>query len=353
MPHKIAQDDLEFLREFIGSAGASGEDGEALGPARALRTVLDAVPHMVWSTRPDGFHDFYNQRWYDFTGVPSGSTDGEGWNGMFHPEDQERAWAAWRHSLATGEPYEIEYRLRHHGDDYRWTLGRALPIRDNDGKILRWFGTCTDIDDLKRAEAKVELIAGELAHRIANIFAVVLALLSSSARHRPDAAGFARDFGAKVHALSRAHGLVRMQQSGTGGQKENLLELLESLAAPYQLAQSKAVVIAGDDVVLGIKAAAALALVVHELATNALKYGALSLPDGRVILTTLIIGDNLQLDWVERGGPPVEGKPQHTGFGTEMKRRAAALQLRGEVVEDWDQAGLRATMTFPVAALAL
>ena len=90
-----------------------------------FRTLADAMPQMVWSTLPDGFHDYYNARWYAFTGMPAGSTDGEGWNGMFHPDDRDRAWTAWRHSLKTGEPYSIEYRLRHHDGSYRWVLGRA------------------------------------------------------------------------------------------------------------------------------------------------------------------------------------------------------------------------------------
>ncbi|HZF75954.1 MAG TPA: PAS domain-containing protein [Acetobacteraceae bacterium] len=120
------------------------------GEAR-FRTLADAMPQMVWSTRPDGFHDYYNARWYAFTGMPEGATDGEGWNDMFHPEDREGAWACWRRSLATGEPYEVEYRLRRHDGAYRWVLGRALPLRDEAGRILRWFGTCTDIDDQKRA----------------------------------------------------------------------------------------------------------------------------------------------------------------------------------------------------------
>lgn len=98
------------------------------------------------------FHDYYNQRWYDFTGVPVGSTDGEAWNGMFHPEDQAIAWKVWSHSLATGEPYEIQYRLRHRSGEYRWTLGRALPVRDEAGKILRWMGTCTEIHGQKMTE---------------------------------------------------------------------------------------------------------------------------------------------------------------------------------------------------------
>lgn len=120
-----------------------------------FRTIADAMPQMVWSTLPDGFHDYYNQQWYDFTGVPVGSTHGEGWSDMFHPEDQARAWKVWRHSLATGEPYEIQYRLRHRSGEYRWTLGRALPIRDVAGRIIRWMGTCTDIHGQKMTEEEL------------------------------------------------------------------------------------------------------------------------------------------------------------------------------------------------------
>jgi len=123
--------------------------GEAEGP---FHLIADSIDQMIWATRPDGFHDYYNRRWYEYTGVPEGSTDGEGWNDMFHPEDRERAWAEWRRSLATGEPYQIEYRLKHRSGEYRWVLGRARPVRDPDGTVLRWYGTCTDIDALKRTE---------------------------------------------------------------------------------------------------------------------------------------------------------------------------------------------------------
>nr|WP_314539036.1 PAS domain S-box protein [uncultured Massilia sp.] len=117
-----------------------------------FRVITDAMPQMVWSTLPDGYHDYYNQRWYDFTGMREGDTDGERWAAMFHADDRERAWALWRHSLETGERYEVEYRLRHHSGDYRWVLGRALPVRDEGGRIVRWMGTCTDIDQQKRNE---------------------------------------------------------------------------------------------------------------------------------------------------------------------------------------------------------
>jgi diguanylate cyclase (GGDEF)-like protein/PAS domain S-box-containing protein len=111
------------------------------------KTTLDQIPQMVWCTRADGYHDYYSRLWYDFTGMPEGSTDGEGWNDIFHPDDQERAWAKWRNSLQTGEHYEIEYRLRHRTGEYRWVLGRAWPERDAKGEIVRWHGTCTDIHD--------------------------------------------------------------------------------------------------------------------------------------------------------------------------------------------------------------
>ena len=118
-----------------------------------FHAMTDAMPQMVWSTRPDGYHDFYNRRWYELTGTEPEQVEGEGWNPVFHPDDRARAWECWRHSLETGEPYEIEYRLRMADGSYRWMLGRALPMRGApdaahpDGRILRWFGTCTDIED--------------------------------------------------------------------------------------------------------------------------------------------------------------------------------------------------------------
>lgn len=115
--------------------------------ARTLQKTIDSIPHMVWITRPDGHHEHYNKLWYKFTGKSPGECDGTGWNQMFHPDDRERAWQIWNRSLATGEPYEIEYRLRHRSGEFRWVQGRAWAQRDNDGEIVRWYGTCTDIHD--------------------------------------------------------------------------------------------------------------------------------------------------------------------------------------------------------------
>lgn len=139
-----------------------------------FRTLADTMPQIVWSTLPDGHHDYYNARWYEFTGTPVGSTDGVGWNVMFHPDDQERAWSLWRRCLSTGDPYEIEYRLRRHDGQYRWTLGRAVPIRDENGAITRWFGTCTDIDDQRRAAEVLARSRAELEHLVAQRSAALI-----------------------------------------------------------------------------------------------------------------------------------------------------------------------------------
>jgi PAS domain S-box-containing protein len=125
------------------------------GEAR-FRQVADAMPQMVWSALPDGYHDYYNRRHYEFAGVPVGATIGQNWGSILHPDDLARTEQAWAHSLRTGEPYEIEYRLRHHSGQYHWVLARALPIRNEAGDIERWMGTCTDITDQKIMQAQLQ-----------------------------------------------------------------------------------------------------------------------------------------------------------------------------------------------------
>ncbi len=125
-----------------------------------LAVLADMMPQLVWSTRPDGYHDYYNRRWYDYTGTTRNQTEGAGWSTLLHPDDLERSIARWQLALDTGESYEIEYRIRRASDGaYRWFLGRAEPIRNAEGAITRWFGTCTDIDDQKQAELELAQIS--------------------------------------------------------------------------------------------------------------------------------------------------------------------------------------------------
>jgi PAS domain S-box-containing protein len=119
------------------------------------RALIEAIPHMMWITRPDGHHIDFNRRWLEYTGRTLEQSLGHGWNPAFHPDDRDRADEAWDAAIATGEPYEIEYRLRRADGTHHWMLGRALPMRDETGTIVKWVGTCTDIDELKAAQTRV------------------------------------------------------------------------------------------------------------------------------------------------------------------------------------------------------
>lgn len=318
-----------------------------------LQVLTDAMPQMVWSTLPDGHHDYYNARWYEFTGAPYGSTDGEGWNGMFHPEDQERAWERWRHSLATGEPYEVEYRLRHHSGHYRWTLGRALPVRNAAGEITRWIGTCTDIDEAKRNAALTELISRELSHRIKNIFAVIGGLIGISAPKQGEGAAYAKEVAGRIAALGRAHNFARPHgpESSVHQSLGGLHGLLAELMTPYDRASGRQYEISGADKPVSDRSATPLALLIHELATNAVKYGALSSAEGRVAIAVEDTPDEIRIIWQETGGPMITSEPIQTGFGTQLSDISIVSQLGGKIERDWRQEGLKVIITIPTVHL--
>lgn len=319
-----------------------------------FRSLADAFPHMVWSTLPDGFHDYYNNRWYEFTGVPEGSTDGEAWNGMFHPDDQDRAWKRWRYSLETGEPYEIEYRLRHRSGDYRWVLGRAMPIRDETGQVIRWMGTCTDIHEQKQQADRNEILGRELSHRIKNIFAVVSGLIGMSARRQPEHRGFAAELQARVAALGRAHELVRphSELSRPRVATESLQSLFAEVLSPYPAMAEGRIAITGEDLRVDDRGATPIALLVHELATNSVKYGSLSSDAGTVAVHIAKVDGWATITWVERGGPPVAAAPSHSGFGTALADLSVNNQLGGILDRKWDPEGLEASVRVPLRALA-
>ena len=118
-----------------------------------LAALVEAVPQLVWTARPDGEVDFANRRWYEYTGLTPEQTMGSGWAAAVHPDDREWTAARWQASLQSGEPVEIEYRLRSADGQHRWQLVRGVPVKDGEGRVVKWFGTITDIHDHKRTEA--------------------------------------------------------------------------------------------------------------------------------------------------------------------------------------------------------
>ena len=129
-----------------------------------LRLVIDTIPQQIWSGPPDGSLDFCNAQWRSYMGLTQEELQGEGWQSMLHPEDKERVLKAWRESVLNGTPYEQEERHRGADGQYRWFRARGVPLRDSTGRIVRWYGTNTDIEDRKRAEQSLHEAQAELAH---------------------------------------------------------------------------------------------------------------------------------------------------------------------------------------------
>ncbi|KAI1138074.1 hypothetical protein F5Y05DRAFT_404367 [Hypoxylon sp. FL0543] len=142
-----------------------------------FKLICDTMPQMVWTTSADGVHDFFNSRWYDYTGLTPEESMRPNWKNPFHPDDMPAALKRWKHSLATGEPYATEYRCRRKDGVWRWMLGRALPLKNkHTGKIEKWFGTCTDVHEALEAKMAAkqtrEQLLSVLTHAQTTIFAV-------------------------------------------------------------------------------------------------------------------------------------------------------------------------------------
>lgn len=312
----------------------------------AFHALADTMPQMVWSTLPDGDHDYYNARWYEFTGAPAGSTDGEAWADMFHPEDQPEAWKRWRHSLETGEPYEVEYRLRHRSGQYRWVLGRALPIIGPDQKIQRWIGTCTDIEDAKQTASQNEILSQELSHRIKNIFAIISGLISMTARGDESFREPAETLKGRIAALGRAHEYVRPHNDKVQSEMGTVTiqHLLSEIFASYPAFSEKRLRITGGDIAVSDRAATPIALVFHELATNSMKYGALAADQGQVDLEISSSGKMVIFKWSEMGGAEISTPPAHSGFGSKLVEMSVTQQLGGKLERLWRPTGLQIEM---------
>jgi PAS domain S-box-containing protein len=149
------------------------EESERLRAEEALRmseeefhSLAEAMPQIVWATRPDGWNIYFNQQWVDYTGMTIEESYGHGWNAPFHPDDKQRAWEAWQRATQHNERYSLECRLRRADGVYRWWLIRGVPLLGANGEIQKWFGTCTDIEDLKGAEVALQQAHDTLEQRV-------------------------------------------------------------------------------------------------------------------------------------------------------------------------------------------
>jgi PAS domain S-box-containing protein len=311
-----------------------------------FRTLADAMPQLVWTAHPDGAIHWYNQGWYRYTGTTPELMEGWGWQSVHDPEVLPLAMARWQASIATGDPFEMTFPLRGADGMFRLFLTRVMPQKDDQGRVVQWYGTNTDVEELRRAEEKQDLLLKEMDHRVKNLFAIVGGIVALSARTATTPRELAEAIQGRLGALASAHQLVRVTQVGSvPDQRETTLDdLVRTVLAPYisstHIGDAARVMTEGPQVTIGGDAMTNFALVFHELATNAAKYGALSAAGGQVAITWAMGEGELQIVWRERGGPAVKAAPEREGFGSLLARRSVQGQLGGKLAYDWDPGGL-------------
>jgi two-component sensor histidine kinase len=225
-----------------------------------------------------------------------------------------------------------------------------------DGRLqpARLLGTVLDITERRAAEDSRQLLVRELNHRVKNLFAVASSLVSLTARSATTPKEMAASLRGRLDALSRAHELIRpaVVDDEPRQQATSIAHLVDAVMAPHAGQDGGRLVAQGPSVPVGPHAATAVTLMLHELATNATKYGALSDPDGRIRITWMTDGTDAVVTWCEEGGPPVEEEPATTGFGSQLARKSVTGQLGGEVRYEWRRQGLQVTMRLPLDRLA-
>lgn len=275
----------------------------------------------------------------------------EEWRAHLHREDVARVEASLRAALAgPGSRWEIEFRfIRPLDGEERWIIGRGQVVREPvTRRALRVLGVGLDVTERRRAEERLVLLAREVDHRAKNALAVVQAAIRLAPKH--DASAFAMAVEGRVAALARAQVLL----AETGWRGAALRVVAEgALAAFLELGGTDRAraILAGPSVQLVPAAAQPVALALHELATNAAKYGALSQPGGRLALSWRVEepAGLLRMDWVETGGPKVAGPPSRRGFGSRVIAATISEQLGGTVEHRWEASGLRCAFLLPMA----
>jgi two-component sensor histidine kinase len=260
-----------------------------------------------------------------------------------HPADRDRVRAAFAATRAIVGPFEIDFRILVQ-DEVRWISARGKG--DDEGMVRReMYGIFLDVTGRKQAEEGNELLAGEMSHRVKNLLAIASGLTTMTSRSAATTAEMAAELTQRLSALGRAHDLVR-PIPGQEGRAALLGDLLSVLLAPYDDlgAFNGRVRVAVPRMGVGETAATTLALIIHELATNSVKYGALSVGTGLLDVSCAAADDDVTIIWTERGGPPVVAPRSNGGFGNKLVQRTLSGSLRGSIKYDWSDLGLIATL---------
>lgn len=320
--------------------------------ANSLRIATDAAGIALWSWNVDTNQIELDERAHLMWGVPEG--DGlvtfESLSAQIHPEDLDRVRAAFTATRDILGGYDIDFRIMRDGQ-IRWVSARGRG--EDEGIVGRvMYGVFLDVSERKLAEEAREMLAGEMSHRVKNLFAIASALTDIAARSATTPQEMAADLKSRLIALGRAHDLVRPflnEQMKAAPLRDLLRDLLDAYDDKGAIGDRIHVTV--PDILVGEGSITTLALVVHELATNAVKYGALSNTAGTLDIACSADDRDVVVTWTEKGGPPVHKAQGEPGFGSKLVNRSITDQLGGSINFEWPSEGLIATLRMSKARL--
>jgi two-component sensor histidine kinase len=309
-----------------------------------LRLAVEAACVALWSWHIDDDRFSMDERGFELWGIPwSDQVTFEELSAHIHPADRDRVRAAFTATRSVTGSYEIDFRIIV-DDDVRWVSarGQGADVGIVDGAM---FGVFLDVTGRKQAEEGSELLAGEMSHRVKNLLSIATGLTQLTGRSAKSVEHMTGELTERLTALGRAHDVVR-PLPGEQGKAALLGDLLSVLLAPYDetAAFSGRIRVAVPRMGIGERTASTLAMLIHELATNSVKYGALSSAEGSLDISSRAEADLIQIVWAETGGPAIVEQPELTGFGSKLIARTVASQLGGQLTYDWQESGLVVTI---------
>jgi PAS domain S-box-containing protein len=324
-----------------------------------LALAVEATEMGLWEWNAQTGETFWSDRQKDIFGLPKDQPASyEFWYSAIHPEDREQVVSSVG-SLSdprSGGQIQVEHRVVRPDGEVRWILSRGrmlYEIVNGELKPARVLGTIIDITERRRNEEVRQLLVQELNHRVKNLFAMTSGMIALTARTAESPKQMAAALRGRIDALARAHELIRPAITGsepTDGET-SVDGIVQAILAPHISQGSPSpMTLEGPPVRIGPKAATILTLVLHELATNALKYGALSVPEGHLRISW-VRGVTLTLTWQEENGPAIQSVPGTEGFGSKLVRRSVTDQLGGAIAYDWRAEGLQVRIDLPLNQL--
>lgn len=319
---------------------------------KQLRAAVDAAGVALWSWNIDTNTFAMDPHGYELWDMPQGQAlTFECLSEKIHPSDRDRVREAFSATKAVEGAYEIDFRTLFNGD-VRWISARGHGADIGiDGQAMT--GIFIDISGRKHAEEGHELLAGEMSHRVKNLLAIAAALTKMTSRSSSSTEDMSKQLTHRLIALGRAHDLVR-PLPGSQGKAALLGDLFTVLLSPYDDdgAFAGRIRVAVPRMGIGEEGATGLALIVHELATNSLKYGALSSEVGTLDISGSQEGDDVSIIWKEHGGPTVTAPLKGDGYGSKLIRQTMEAQFGGEISYDWPADGLIVTLLVSVDQLS-